>query len=375
MNSDDIQETLQEEPGSPDERGPGHLLAKKREALGLSVQEIADRLHITMHYVHALETDAHDKLPGDVFIRGYLRAYAGLLDLDPTVIVNVYNDFASQREDEASSAGHRRRRHHNRNMPWIIVSGIAFVGVAFALWYFSTRPDSATPPTAAPLPRPAAQSAGVTPVPRPAVTERTPATPVAPVVPEPVNTVSRDALPEDVVTTTGTVTAVSVPSAPLDSDVSPVVADAPDSLPESPDVPVQPAETLDAFGLDDTREELADDASGASQSPLPPSPAAVAADTAAAPADEHLIAIDAGGDDVVQIRFKGESMVQVHDASEEQIYRDIRVAGDVLQISGTAPFNILLGDASTSELSLNGEKIDFSASIRIDNSARLTIGL
>ena len=101
----------------------------------------------------------------------------------------------------------------------------------------------------------------------------------------------------------------------------------------------------------------------------------MATDTAAAPADEHLIAIDAGGDDVVQIRFKGESMVQVHDASEEQIYRDIRVAGDVLQISGTAPFNILLGDASTSELSLNGEKIDFSASIRIDNSARLTIGL
>lgn len=78
---------------------------------------------------------------------------------------------------------------------------------------------------------------------------------------------------------------------------------------------------------------------------------------------------------MVEIVFSGESLVQIDDGSARQIYRDIRTAGDRLQVNGTGPFNVLLGDASSAELHLNGKKIDFTESIRIDNSARLTIGL
>ncbi len=89
----------------------------------------------------------------------------------------------------------------------------------------------------------------------------------------------------------------------------------------------------------------------------------------------QVITVDAGGSDLVEIVFSGESLVQIDDGSARQIYRDIRVAGDHLRVSGTGPFNVLLGDAATAELHLNGKKIDFTESIRIDNSARLTIGL
>jgi cytoskeleton protein RodZ len=89
----------------------------------------------------------------------------------------------------------------------------------------------------------------------------------------------------------------------------------------------------------------------------------------------QVISVDAGGSDLVEILFSGESLVQIDDGSARQIYRDIRVAGDHLRVSGTGPFNVLLGDAATAELHLNGKKIDFTESIRIDNSARLTIGL
>jgi len=89
----------------------------------------------------------------------------------------------------------------------------------------------------------------------------------------------------------------------------------------------------------------------------------------------QLIKVDAGGKDRIYIKFNGESLVQIEDASEQQIYREVRSAGDTLQIIGTAPFNVLLGDASVAELQLNGSEIDFSSSIRIDKSARLTIGL
>ncbi len=89
----------------------------------------------------------------------------------------------------------------------------------------------------------------------------------------------------------------------------------------------------------------------------------------------QVITVDAGGSDLVEILFSGESLVQIDDGSARQIYREIRAAGDHLRLNGTGPFNVLLGDAATAELHLNGKKIDFTENIRIDNSARLTIGL
>ena len=94
-----------------------------------------------------------------------------------------------------------------------------------------------------------------------------------------------------------------------------------------------------------------------------------------ATAEPRVISVDAGGEDLVQITFNGQSIVQVEDGNDQQIYRDIRTSGDVLRITGSAPFNILLGDAAATELSLNGNNIDFTSNIRIDNSVRLTIGL
>ena len=66
---------------------------------------------------------------------------------------------------------------------------------------------------------------------------------------------------------------------------------------------------------------------------------------------------------------------EVNDGESRQIYRDLREAGDVLEITGNAPFNILLGDAVFIRMSLNGSEIDVSTKIRIDNSARLIVGL
>ena len=91
--------------------------------------------------------------------------------------------------------------------------------------------------------------------------------------------------------------------------------------------------------------------------------------------DNYFFAIGTNGDDLLRISFSGESWVEVNDSDSIQIYRDIREAGDILQITGSAPFNILIGDAPYIRLSLNGTEIDVSDDIRIDNSARLTVGL
>ncbi len=92
-------------------------------------------------------------------------------------------------------------------------------------------------------------------------------------------------------------------------------------------------------------------------------------------AAERFIEIVAAGDDVLRISFSGQSWIEINDVNANQIHRDIRLAGDVLEIRGRSPFNILLGDATFARLTFNGAEINVSDNIRIDNSARLTVGL
>ena len=127
---------------------PGELLRSQRETLGLSVQHVADTLNLTMHFIRSLESDSYDKLPGDVFVRGYIRSYARLVGLDPDQLIEIfdaYGDKKQARKQEAIKRYTRRRRDKNR--PWVVVSGLAFILVALALWFFNRSPQSVEPPT------------------------------------------------------------------------------------------------------------------------------------------------------------------------------------------------------------------------------------
>lgn len=60
----------------------GARLKQAREAAGLSLDQVSARLHIPRHVVEALESGDHARLGAPVFVRGQLRSYARLLDLD-----------------------------------------------------------------------------------------------------------------------------------------------------------------------------------------------------------------------------------------------------------------------------------------------------
>jgi cytoskeleton protein RodZ len=60
----------------------GHLLVEARENMGLSVDEVASRLRLMPRQVQALESGNVDALPGPAFVRGFLRNYAKLLQID-----------------------------------------------------------------------------------------------------------------------------------------------------------------------------------------------------------------------------------------------------------------------------------------------------
>lgn len=264
---------------------PGSLLKLERERRELSEKVVADQLHITMHYVRSIEADRYDKLPGTVFARGYIKSYALLLELEPKELIALFDSLIEEK-DEARQEVTRRieaRRQKDRNLPWLIVSLIAFILGFTGLWAFNHF---------------------------------------------------------FVVFDEGSYLSGQQRNNAMAELSDPVVS-----------------------GIDPDFER--------NQSILP---VPGGGDEAGVQIEEH-ITLMATGTDVLQIRFSGESWIEVSDDSEFPPYRDIRAAGHILQITGNAPFNVLLGDAPYASIKLNGIPVDVSNNIRIDNSARLVVGL
>lgn len=62
---------------------PGKTLAQVREEKGMSVADVARSLRLSVKQIEAIEADNFDKLPGKTFLRGFIRNYAKLLQIDP----------------------------------------------------------------------------------------------------------------------------------------------------------------------------------------------------------------------------------------------------------------------------------------------------
>jgi cytoskeleton protein RodZ len=63
-------------------RSAGDLLRQQREALGLSLRDVAEALKIKLAYLAALEAGRPDLLPGPTYAIGFVRAYGEHLKLD-----------------------------------------------------------------------------------------------------------------------------------------------------------------------------------------------------------------------------------------------------------------------------------------------------
>jgi cytoskeletal protein RodZ len=74
-----------------DELPLGNLLKDKRTSLGLSLEQAAGDTHIPPDYLEALEKEQFEKIPGEGYIKGFLRTYSGYLELDPDPVMDDYD--------------------------------------------------------------------------------------------------------------------------------------------------------------------------------------------------------------------------------------------------------------------------------------------
>ena len=79
----------------------GEKLRKHRESRGLSLDAISTTTKISTRMLRAIEEEHFDQLPGGVFNKGFVRAYARQVGLDEEEVVNDY--LAALRENHIQS--------------------------------------------------------------------------------------------------------------------------------------------------------------------------------------------------------------------------------------------------------------------------------
>lgn len=80
----------------------GELLREAREAKGLTLAQVQEKIRINSQFLDALESGQHHLLPTPVHVRGFLRNYARFLGLDPQPILERYETAQSRRPASSS---------------------------------------------------------------------------------------------------------------------------------------------------------------------------------------------------------------------------------------------------------------------------------
>jgi len=119
----------------------GSKLREARERKGVSLREIANATKISVRALEALERNDISHLPGGIFSRSFVRAYAAEAGLDPDETVD---DFVRQFPHDSVIAGHAASVHvddsddeSNRRTARVVARLIAIsVPVAALVLYF-----------------------------------------------------------------------------------------------------------------------------------------------------------------------------------------------------------------------------------------------
>jgi cytoskeleton protein RodZ len=293
--------------------GIGAQLRQAREAQGLAIDDVALQLKFAPRQIESLEQERFDRLPGPTIARGMVRNYARLLKLDPEPLIGRLAPRVESPPD-ANQIAERFRQEvpfsDSAKRSTLLYAGFS-VGVLLlvaALTYEWQQQKAAPQPEAPALER--TQPA------EPAQTAAA-AQPSAS-VPEPVP---------------APVPAPVVVEKPVEKKPVPVAVPAKKPQPESPPKTAQP-ETVATVD----------------ESEKPPAP----------------------GTHRIVLRTEGEAWLEVKDGAGRMLISSLNPAGTERTIRGRAPFDIVIGNASSVRLTYDGKPVDLRPHTKVE-VARFTL--
>lgn len=143
----------------------GDRLRREREMRGITLDEITESTKISRRHLEALESEHFEQLPGGVFNKGFVRAYARFLGIDEDQAVADYSAASNEQPEPENKfpleihEEPKRELNPRRSKVPLVFALAALVGVlvGYGFWMKSKQHASATVE-----PRPTAPASAVT---------------------------------------------------------------------------------------------------------------------------------------------------------------------------------------------------------------------
>lgn len=310
---------------------PGESLRKARESKDLSIAQVAAQLNLTPQRLSQIEAGAFDKLPGHTFARGYIRAYAKLLEVDQNRLVQEFDQFTGSDAvgSHVQSLGRIEEPvSYSQRILRFVSFTLLLVLAAVGFYWWQEQAERTT-------------NASTTSAMEHVEVEGADGTTQIHTLDEPEDQAVADAQGE---------TSLELPGVSTETEVQAPQTDEQAAAAEAPVA------------------EAAETPAGAAQEPAAP-----VAEAAPAPVETPATPVAAAGEGLIRVAFTADCWTQVTDASGKVLFSALKRGGDSLEVAGKAPLELRLGFARGAQVTFNGQAVDV-APFMSGETARLKLG-
>lgn len=273
-------------------KSAGFMLRTAREKMELSLIDIASQLNLQSNIIQALEADDASSLPVAAYVRGYIRSYARIVNLNPDLIISLYEGNAQKPPEILPDVKHHSQVSSSdkpvKAMTYLITFGLVLLLLAWWQSHFIVGKNS--------------------------LTERED------------SSVNKGALPY----TYDIVIHPDTPFLEKNTDDADLITELPPYDPES--------DSVLEMQFDNTQDENVNSVERPAENR----------------SDAHVENIGTGPDRL-SLSISEKSWIEVYDVNKKRIYMDTAKPGDKLDIIGTAPFSVILGFSPGVKVTFNGK--------------------
>lgn len=328
-NSDDIQAA---EP-KPAGVGPGERLQAARIQQGLSLDDVANRMHLSVNILESIEDNDFDEITAPIFVKGYLRAYARIVGLDEDEMIQLYLDYYSGEDPPITSTSNTvpELSVTDARIKWTTYLVIVVLGALLAAWWWNKEQDQ-----------------------------------------EGLISLEAESTASETEVITQSETVVSEIAAVSENQPEPMVEPEPVEQTESVEIQPEPAiEEPEAEPVEPAEAETVTVTETETETEME-APELVQRFT-----DEsglRLTRLAPSGSDKLRIIVHADTWADIKDGADYQMVFDLLRANQTLELTGQAPFSVFLGNGHGVEIEFNGEAVEIYSRVRDDNTARIKVG-
>jgi cytoskeleton protein RodZ len=342
---------------APAEPGAGQLLRAARLERGLSIDDVARQLRLSVRQVTALEEDDYSRLSSATFLRGFVRNYAKLLQMDAAPLLQRVQESLPPPQTQTISyqiEGIPFPSHRNQGKRNLIIGGVIVLALLLLVYeiYRGNEVNLEKRQTDARLEtgsRSETSDIAALQLSSPPATA--------------MNNAAEAEVPAADKADVPPAARADVPPAAR-ADVPPAKGDVPPT--RAAEVPV----TEKKLATPPPTQQMVPQAIVPEPVNAPPPKLASAEPAQAAAAAEGVD----GGENVMRLSFEGESWVEVKDSRGKLLLSRINPRGTQQVLHGKPPFSLKIGNAAEVKLVYNNKPVDLAPYINIyGGTARLSL--